>query len=176
MVNVIYALVWLIAPMIWGDWRNWQKYYSTIMFFIMGDLLYLYLLSDHFPMWKYNPHEIDDNLGLTNSHISLSIILIKYPATVLLYLSNFPKKGRFKQFGYYLLWVGIYGINEIIDLKLNLIQYHNGWSFWWSMFFNMILFYFLWVHYRNPILAWLFSFVYIAFLWVVFDVPSTVFR
>ena len=80
MVNAIYASIWL--GMLWkrGDWRNWKKYYSTILFFILGDFIYLYLLSDHFPMWRYQPANNDGKMGLTNTHISLSIIAIKYPA------------------------------------------------------------------------------------------------
>lgn len=176
MINVIYALVWLVPLWKWGDWKNWKKYYPTILFFVMGDLLYMYLLSDHYPMWKYNPPDIDRSINLTNTHISLSIMLIKYPTTILIYLSRFPKDNRKKQLLYILCWVGIYVINEIIDLKFKLIKYYNGWSIWWSILFNTVLFIILRFHYRNPILGWTLSICFIVFLWYTFEVPSSVFR
>lgn len=174
MVNTIYGLIWLAALWIWGDWKNWKKYYPTILFFILGDFLYLYLLSDHYPMWRYNPAEMDGNVGITNTHISLSIILIKYPATVLIYLSKFPKEDKKKQCLYILFWVSIYAVNEMIDVKIGLIEYLNGWNYWWSMLFNVAMFIILRVHFRNPVRAWLLSAVFIVFLWTTFDVPASI--
>jgi hypothetical protein len=101
-MNAIYALVWLGVLVKWGDLRNWRLYYPTILFFIVGDFIYLYLLSDQYPMWRYNPQGFDKGMGITNSHVSLSIMAIKYPATILIYLSKFPVGGYVKQIGYIL--------------------------------------------------------------------------
>lgn len=176
MVNAIYAAIWLGALWKWGDWRNWQKYYPTILFFIIGDLLYLYLLSDHFPMWRYNPPTIDEKVGLTNTHISLSIIIIKYPATALIYLANFPQGSLLKQAFYFIGWVVIYFVNEFIDVKLHFIKYFNGWNLAWSVLFCTIMFFIIKVHFHKPMLAWLLSAGFIFFLWNVFDIPPAVFR
>jgi hypothetical protein len=176
MINVLYALIWFVPLWIWGDWKNWRKYYSTLLFLIIGDLLYLYLLSDYFPMWRYNPPSVDKRMGLTNTHISLSIILIKYPSTVFIYLSKFPEHNWKKKLLYFFCWVFIYITNEIIDLKLNLITYSNGWNLWWSTLFSTFIFLLLRIHFRNPILAWFLSIGFMIFLWVTFHVPSTVFR
>ncbi|WP_442599707.1 CBO0543 family protein [Neobacillus sp. D3-1R] len=176
MVNAIYAFIWLFILWKWGDWRNWKKYYPTILFFIIGDFIYLYLLSDHYPMWKYNPQGFDENAGITNSHVSLSIMAVKYPATILVYLSKFPEGNHIKQIFYILCWVGFYGINEFIDTKLHLINYYNGWNFGWSLLFNAVAFIILRIHYLRPLLAWCLSVVFILVLWNVFDVPSSVFR
>ncbi|WP_078544474.1 CBO0543 family protein [Litchfieldia alkalitelluris] len=176
MINAIYASIWLFSLYKWGDWKNWKNYYSTILFFILGDFIYLYLLSDIYPMWKYEPYHIDGTMGITNTHVSLSIMAIKYPATVLIYLYHFPENNWKKQFGYLLLWVGLYSINEIIDLYYGVINYYNGWNFWWSIIMNIIIFSTLRIHYHNPILAWLMSIAFILCLWHIFNVPSTVFR
>jgi hypothetical protein len=176
MVNVLYASVWIFAMWKWGDWKNWQKYYPTILFFIIGDFIYLYLLSDLYPMWRYTPAEIDKQAGLTNTHISLSVMLIKYPATALIYLSKFPKDKLSKQILYLLGWTCLYMINEGIDYKTGLITYTNGWNIKWSIVFNMVMFLVLWIHYRRPILAWAVSILFILSLWQIFDVPSKVFR
>lgn len=176
MVNAIYAAIWLGMLWKWGDWRNWKKYYSTILFFVLGDFIYLYLLSDYFPMWRYQPADSDGKIGLTNTHISLSIMVIKYPATILIYLSRFPDQNKKKQLLYFIFWVLLYSVNELIDLKFHLIKYYNGWNFWWSVLFNMVMFYILWIHFRKPLFAWLLSIGFILFLWHTFDIPSTVFR
>lgn len=175
-LNGLYSLVWLFALIKWGDIKNWKKYYPTILFFILGDFIYLYLLSDSFPMWKYSPQGMDKNFGITSTHVELSIMLIKYPATILIYLPRFPDENRIKQVLYFIGWTLIYLFNEMIDLKLNLIQYFNGWNLYWSFLFNAVMFLILKTHHTRPLLAWFFSFLFIIFLWQVFDVPREVFR
>jgi hypothetical protein len=175
-LNAIYAALWLLAFFIWGDLKEWKKYYPTLLFFIMCDILYLYLLSDFYPMWSYNPQGIDEDIVLTNTHVNLSIMLVKYPATTFIYLSKFPKGGKGKKVLFYLAWVFIYIMNEAVDIKLNLIEYDNGWNFYWSILFNFFIFFILRVHYLKPLVAWVLSFIFIVFLWNVFDIPKEVFR
>lgn len=176
MINSLYGLTWLAILFIWGDWRNWKRYYSTILFFTLGDFIYLYLLSDAYPMWRYDPPAADKEMGLTNTHISFSIMAIKYPATVLVYLSHFPQGKLMRKVMYYLGWIVLYVVNEIIDLHFGLIDYFNGWSLWWSAVFNAVMFFILKVHLEKPIFAWLLSAIFVVFLWNHFDVPSSVFR
>ncbi|MBM7663479.1 hypothetical protein JOC85_004355 [Bacillus mesophilus] len=176
MLNALYAAIWLFALWKWGDWENWRNYYPTILYFIIGDFLYLYLLSDAYPMWRYVPPIIDEEMGVTNSHVSLSVMLIKYPATILIFLSKFPTENTWKKILYILGWVSLYGVNELIDLNLGTIEHYNGWNFWWSSLFNLVLFSILRVHYRQPPLAWLLSMIFMVILWNIFNVPSYVFR
>lgn len=175
-LNALYTFVWLFALWKWGDWRNWKSYYPTLLFFISGDFLYLYLLSDHYPMWRYNPQGIDEQVNLTNTHITFSIMAIKYPATILIFLHRFPGSSILKRILYISGWVLLYTINEIIDIKLNLIKYSNGWSLKWSIFFNSVMFTILLIHHKRPVAAWILSILFIIFLWNQFDVPSSVFR
>jgi hypothetical protein len=175
-MNAIYSLVWLVILFKWGDWRNWKKYYPTILFFIVGDFIYLYLLSDQFPMWRYNPQGYDKGVGIKNAHVSLSIMAIKYPATILIYLSKFPDHNKWKQMVYVLFWVVLYGVNEMIDLNANLIKYYNGWNLWWSIIFNLVTFIILRIHFSRPLIAWVLSFGFIILLWNIFNVPKSVFR
>ncbi|MFE8700005.1 CBO0543 family protein [Cytobacillus sp. FJAT-54145] len=176
MVNAIYASIWLFALWKWGDWRKLANYYPTILFFILGDFLYLYLLSDHYPMWRYVPADIDREMGVTNVHVSLSVIAIKYPATILIYLGNFPEGKKIKKWLYILLWVGIYTINETIDIKLNIFGYYNGWNLAWSILFTLVMFIVLRIHHTKPFHAWLLSAAFLFILWQIFDVPTSVFR
>ncbi|KKK33023.1 hypothetical protein WQ57_24010 [Mesobacillus campisalis] len=175
-MNAIYALAWIGALWKWGDWRNWRLYYPTLLFLLLGDFLYQYLLVDLYPMWKYTPQGMDAELGLTHTHIFLSVMLVKYPATVMIYLSKFPKERLIKQILYILLWIGIYSVNEFIDLKTNLMKHDHGWSLAWSVLFNTVMFTVLKIHFHKPPAAWLISILFILFLWSMFDVPGSVFR
>ncbi|MDZ5472930.1 CBO0543 family protein [Bacillus sp. 31A1R] len=175
-MNALYALVWLFALIKWGDYKNWKKYYPTFLFFVVGDFAYHYLLSDIYPMWRYTPQGFDKNIDLTNTHISLSVMAVKYPATTLIYLSKFPKENMIYKILYVAGWVCLYTINEGIDLKLHLIKHFNGWNLYWSILFNIFIFSILKIHFTRPIVAWLLSFIFIVFLWNVFNVPKEVFR
>ncbi|MCM3093890.1 MULTISPECIES: CBO0543 family protein [unclassified Cytobacillus] len=175
-MNALYAFLWIFALWKWGDWRNWKIYYPTMLFFILGDFLYLYLLSDIYPMWTYDPQGIDEKANLTNTHVSLSIIAVKYPATILIYLYRFPAGNLIKKLLYISGWVLLYTVNEIVDIKLKLIKYDNGWNLKWSILFNAVMFIILWVHFKRPAAAWELSILFFIFLWRQFDVPSTVFR
>ncbi|KAA0548993.1 hypothetical protein FZW96_03515 [Bacillus sp. BGMRC 2118] len=175
-MNALYGIIWFIALWKWGDWKNLERYYPTILFFFLGDLLYQYLLADIYPMWRYNPQGVDEDIGLTHTHVSLSIMLIKYPATILIYLSKFPLSNTLKQMCWFLFWVLLYMINEMSDRSFHLITYHNGWGFSWSILFNIVMFSLLKLHFHRPILTWILSVIFIVFLWNIFDVPSSVFR
>jgi hypothetical protein len=175
-VNALYALVWFGALWKWGDWRNWRLYYPTILFLLIGDFLYQYLLVDLYPMWRYTPQGVDAQYGLTHTHIALSIMLVKYPATVMIFLSKFPKKRFLKQILFIAFWIAIYSINEIIDLKTNLMKHDHGWSLGWSVIFNVGMFTILKIHFHRPPAAWALSVIFILVLWNIFNIPSSVFR
>jgi hypothetical protein len=127
-------------------------------------------------MWTYDPQGIDEKVNLTNTHVSLSISAVKYPATILIYLYRFPAGRLIKKLLYISGWDLLYTFNEIIDIKLKLIKYHNGWNLKWSILFNAVMFIILWVHFKRPAAAWGLSILFIIFLWRQFDVPPTVFR
>lgn len=174
-MNFVYGFLYIFAAWKWGDWKNWREYYPTILFFIIGDLLYHFLFYDYFPLWKFNPIPFDEKLGITGTHISLFIMFIKYPCTILLYLGNFPIE-RLKQFIYIGVWILIYTANELLTHSFGGINHYNGWNEWWSVLFNCAMFSLLALHHYRPLITWLLSFAFILFLWTVFGVPSSVFR
>jgi hypothetical protein len=159
LINALY----LLAGVIWGDWRNWKNYYSTILFLILGDLLYNFLLYKK-SMWVFH------DLVLPNhTMITLLAMAISYTATVLIYLGRFPE-GWKKRSLWFLLWTGIFLLFEYINSKLGFITYHNGWNMWWSVLFIGIIFIILPIHHRRPLLAWFCSIVIILSLLIIFDV------
>jgi hypothetical protein len=158
-INIFY----LIAGLIWGDWRNWKQYYPTILFFIIGDLLYNFLLYKK-SMWIFH-----DLILPNHTMITLLAMTISYTATVLIYLGKFPE-GWMKRFFWFLLWSGVYLAAEYFNYKMGFITYHHHWNFGWSVFFTIIIFLILPIHQKKPLLAWLLSIIIIISLLNIFDV------
>lgn len=160
----IILLIFLIAICYkWGDWRNWQKYQSTILFFTLGDFLYMGLTYLK-PLWDYDTNfakGIYDNL-----FVNFTI----FPCTILLFIPRFPE-GIKKQVLYILKWVVIYTSVEWLATLLHSFQQENGWTIWYSLTFNFVMFPLLWLHYKKPLLAYLGSFVVaVTILWL-FKIP-----
>lgn len=170
-MHFVYNALMLLSVIKWGDWRNWRQYYPTILFFIVGDLLKQFLLYEH-SMWSYQELYFGANAILKNhTFITLMIMFVFYTGTILIFLGHYPA-GKLKQFFWIMFWVGIYFFIEYINLyNLNLINHHNGWTIWWSLVFNIIMFVTLRIHFKNPLIAWALSFVIILALWNIFDVP-----
>jgi hypothetical protein len=170
MPHLFIQLSFLIAGYKWGDWKNWRKYYSTILFFILMDLFYNFLLY-HYPMWTL--HDSPIPLFQYEYFIILCLMFLRYPPTVLIYLGKFPN-GRLKRMGWITLWVVIYFILEVLNLHMGSVSHHNGWNLAWSFLFNIVLFVMIKIHYHRPLLSWALSFIWILFLWNIFDVPMDV--
>ncbi|MFC4558248.1 CBO0543 family protein [Virgibacillus kekensis] len=150
-----------LAAYRWGDWRNWRLYYPTILFYVLSDLFYNYALFQY-PMWRFHDGPIP--LFHYEFFIVLSFLLLRYPATVLIYLGRFPS-DKWKAVGWILFWVALYLAFEAFDYQIGLISYDNGWHIGWSLLFNLVLFSMLKIHYHRPLLAWALSAIWIVTLW-----------
>jgi hypothetical protein len=53
-MHLALAFITLLSVWKWGDWRNWEKYHSTMMYFALGNVLYNFLCANHF-LWKLKP-------------------------------------------------------------------------------------------------------------------------
>lgn len=159
LINTLY----LVAGFIWGDWKNWKNYYPTILFFIMGDFLYNFLLYNN-PMWIFH-----DLILPNHTMITILAMVISYATTVLIYIGNFPKEWK-KRILWFLLWSGLFFSIEYINSKFGFITYHNGWNIWWSTLFTAIIFLILPIHHKRPLLAWILSIVIMISLLIIFDV------
>ncbi|XJZ28824.1 CBO0543 family protein [Bacillota bacterium Lsc_1132] len=173
MATILYGLFYIGIALKWADWKNWKQYYPTILFFMVGDLLYQFLFF-RYSMWEYVPIGIDANWA-KHTHISLLIMFIKYPLTVLIFLGHLPGEKR-NRFLYILGWTLLYMVDEAIDLMTGGIVHRHGWNIWWSSLFTFIMFTFLAIHYKNPLFAWLLSAAFAIFLWNQFDVPASILK
>ncbi|RJQ24897.1 MAG: hypothetical protein C4589_12130 [Peptococcaceae bacterium] len=147
----------------WGDWKNWQIYYPTILYFIIGDLVYI-ILTYNYPLWKC------ESVIVNNTFNDLLIAVVVYPSTVLLFLPYIPEKTT-NQITYIVMWAIIYSVIEWVYYSLGYFSYHNGWNIGWSILFNFIMFPLLWLHYKKPLLAWPISMVLAFLVIIIFRIP-----
>ncbi|MET3695904.1 CBO0543 family protein [Bacillus oleivorans] len=170
---VIFTILYIIAAWKWGDWKHWRDYYPTILFLVIGDLLYQFMLHDY-SMWEFVPVGLQQ-FNITHTHVAIMEMVFKYPSTILLYLGNFPN-SRFKRIAYIGLWVIIYSTEEWFKMMQGSMIHVNGWSMHWSILFNVVMFTLLAVHHRRPLLAWVFSGLFIYFLFKAHDVPISIIK
>jgi hypothetical protein len=144
-----FALIGLISIAVcwkWGDWRRWERYYPTILYLLIGDLVSDYLLYGN-SLWAFG--SFVEKFPV----LDICITLLLYPTTVILYLSFYPG-GLMKQALYVLMWAGIYTLAEWIACHTGGFCYHDGWNIWYSLIFNMLMFPLLRLHFKKPLLVW----------------------
>ncbi|WP_377890760.1 CBO0543 family protein [Alkalihalobacillus sp. R86527] len=169
---IIGTICWLIAARLFGDYRHWEKYHHTILYFIVCDLLYNFLTS-HYPLWEYSP----SNLLPNHTTINLIIMFIIYPCTVLIYLPYMNKFNRtFSKFLFLTSWVVLYGFFEWLFTAIDLFHYHNGWTLFSSIVFDYIMFMMLYLHFKKPLLAYVISVPIIIILLLIYNVPVSDWR
>ncbi|SFB06565.1 MULTISPECIES: CBO0543 family protein [unclassified Bacillus (in: firmicutes)] len=164
MVALVYSILWILAAWKWGDWKNWSKYYPTILFASIGNLIYEVVCSEY-PMWLMEPN------GLPNRTLPiLLLVIVGMPLSVFLYLSYYPfKKSKTKQAMHIFLFVAIFVVLEYASVKLGSITYHNGWNLYWSTLFNIVMFSILRLHHTHYRFALILSAIFIGMLSIMFD-------
>ncbi|MBO0999634.1 hypothetical protein IOC57_18040 [Bacillus sp. SD075] len=169
-MHFVFTALFLLAGIKWGDWKRWRDYYPTILFFIIGDLLYSCLLYNH-QLWAYQEIFFGTHILRNDLIISLIIMFVAYPSTIMIYLGRFPQT-IWKQAFWIFLWVILCSSLELLKLKyLNLINHYNGWNIWWSVLFNIIMFSILRIHYKKPLVAWGLSFAWVVCIFYALKIP-----
>ncbi|WP_064092330.1 CBO0543 family protein [Rossellomorea aquimaris] len=158
-----------------GNWKEFHSYYSTILFFIIGDLLSQFLLYDY-SMWKFQAiSELDQSLKLNHTLISLLKMIVQYTVTVAIFIGRLPS-SLLKKVIWVGIWTGIFAITEGFTHFIGIMTYHHGWHFGWDLIFNVMMLSVLIIHHKRPIVAWIISFPIVLFLWFYFDVPYSVMK
>lgn len=167
-MTFIYTGLWILAVLIFTDWRQWKSYYPTLLFIAAVNLIEE-LLTAHYPLWRFTgPIPNMNNHTLT----SLWILLLNLPLSIYLFLYRYPyDKGILRQVLWYLLFVAIYIGMEWIAGRNNFIHYSHGWSLGWSIILDIYLFLVMRAHHSRPPIAW--GLVIIAFIFAVhhFHIP-----
>ncbi|WP_425455892.1 CBO0543 family protein [Ectobacillus funiculus] len=139
---------WLLFALLrWGDWNNIKRFYPTMLYIIICKLLYEFIAHEKFYLWKLQPDFILNFFGVVMLHACFL-----YPFSGFLFLSNYPKEFD-KQILHFLKWILIYALLEWIGFKYGTIAYYNGWSFWWSLLFDVHMLLFIRLHYVKPLWA-----------------------
>ena len=161
---LFFYAAWFIAAYKFVNIRDWPKYYKTILFFNLASAIYSLIFLHTYPLWQYK------NIFLGHTFLDLLNFIIGFPCATIIFLHYYPKKV-YKQIIYILMFMLIYTSVEFIFYRLNSIVYYNGWSIGWSAIHNLYQFPLLMLHQRNPIWAWLISFVALAIIMYVFNYP-----
>jgi hypothetical protein len=163
MYHIFLAVVSIVSCYKFGDWRNWRKYYSTILFFILSNAVYFLLTYNH-SLWLY------ETKILNYSFTDLFICITVYPSIVMLFIPKFPKK-KTKIITHISLYVAIFTIAELIGVKFGYFTYHNGWNIWLSIIFSYMLFSILYIHYKKPLYAWIIALISPHILFFLMKIP-----
>lgn len=144
MFRIILASIFLICCWKWGDWRNWKKYYPTILYYILLDFLYNMLFANY-SLWEYG--------GLFPNHSlnDIFVAIIMFPCITLLYLPYYPKKID-KQV-YILFSAILLTTMEAVAFAFGLIKYYHSWNIWCSAAFWVATFVVLILHHKKPLIA-----------------------
>lgn len=158
------AILYILVCLKWGDWKNWKKYYSTILYVIVWDLIF-YIFTQNYPLWTFN------DPVLKHTFSDLLIAFVSFPCAILLYLPYVLKKSIAKQIFHIAFWTCIFSLFEAIALALHTISYDNGWNFWWSVGADVSIFCTIRLHYEKPLLAWPLSILLFIITIIIFKFP-----
>ncbi|MCC3646658.1 hypothetical protein LIS77_13540 [Cytobacillus firmus] len=161
-MHCILVLLVSILSYIKGDWKNWERYYPTMLYISVASFIYEFISHSHFHLWELEK----GLLNLMGVHLLHNIII--NPLIGFVFLSNYPSCLKNKIF-YYARWMFLFWAAEWLASRFHFISYHNGWNIWWSFQFVAIMFPMIRLHYIHKLRA-LFLSVPIAALYLfLFD-------
>ncbi len=161
-MNIILAILIILLTFWKGDWRNWEKYYPSMLYIALSTFVYEFISHEKFLLW-----ELEKGMFLNRMNVHFVQNLIINPLVVLVYLSNYPNMGN--KLRYNFQWVTMFWLIECIASYFDVITYHNGWNLGWSLLFIIIMFPMVRLHHVNKSLAVPLSIMFTVFLMVLFD-------
>ncbi|MFP5112970.1 CBO0543 family protein [Bacillaceae bacterium C204] len=171
-LRLMLPFMYLIGTWRLSDWRNWKKFYPTILFIISVDFFISNLMHEY-PLWTFHGALIIPNHTIADFMITFT----GFPQIILIYLSRYPYHSKwYRQVVYIAIWVILEVIIESVFMFTNLISYHHGWNFGWSCLVWVFMFIGLRLHHTKPMWAWTLCFICTAFLILHFHIPITKFR
>jgi len=163
-MHIVTSLFVIIVVYFWGDWRNWKKYQSTMLYIALCNLLYNFLTANHF-LWR-----LDADFISNHTLTEMLYTFIVFPGTVILFLGRYPIKIK-KQITHNVQWILIYIIWEGFFVLTKSIEYRYGWNIWWSLAILCFMFPTIRLHEKKPLLSYILSAIAtVVFIWL-FDVP-----
>jgi hypothetical protein len=122
-LHVTIGLAVLVASFKWANWKEWERYYPSILFIMASNLLYKFFALSEFHLWKLSSQDF-----FFNSHMEVYLwhTLFVNSLLTIIYLSNFPEEDLKGKVIYILKWTILFIVIEIVLLKLDHIHYYNG--------------------------------------------------
>ncbi|KAA0549825.1 hypothetical protein FZW96_00280 [Bacillus sp. BGMRC 2118] len=164
-----FVLFFIMISLKYGDWKNWNEYYSTLLFWIIGDLLYASLLHD-FRVWEFHPVWIDHFILPTHSIIATAIAFLIYPSVIVIFLGKIPR-SILPKICWIILWAIIFEVVEIVAYLNKSITHNYGWNLIWSFIFNLLTFSLLAIHKWKPWVTWILAGLTVTLLFIIFNPP-----
>ncbi|WP_102346614.1 CBO0543 family protein [Bacillus sp. Marseille-P3661] len=165
-MHLLLSIIMIVIVWKAGNWRNWQKYHTVMLYFALGNLLYNFLTANHF-LWR-----LDADFISTHTLTEMLYTFIVFPATALLFIGNYPEdKGIGRVFLHYVWYIGWYAGIEWIFVKTGHIEYQYGWSYSWSVFFDCFMFPMLRLFYKKPLIAYMVTLLIVVFFIWWFEIP-----
>ncbi|MCX7710274.1 MAG: hypothetical protein N2484_10555 [Clostridia bacterium] len=154
----------IFAAWRWGDWKNWEKYHTTMLYVAVCNLLYNFIYSKHL-LWQLKPY-----LLYSHNVAELFYSFIVFPLSALILLSNYPSsfKGQILRI---VQFVAVYTFMEWLFYLSDKIFYSSGWSIWWSLGWNFIMFPMWMLHHKKPLIAYAASVIFVMIVLKLFPVP-----
>lgn len=163
-MHIAITILTILASVKWADWKNWRDYHASMFFISTGGMMYEYIVQEN-TLWKFHP---DFLYG--HEMVVLVYAIITMPISILLFLSHFPETWM-KRLLYIVVWSGIYILVEWILLVSGRISYQNGWKFWYSFYFDIMMFSVIALHQHKPLRAYIITLPIIFFLIFYFNIP-----
>lgn len=130
-----------------GDWKHWEQYYPTILFYIIISINES-ILTNRTVLWQFYGSSALDQIA------DYLLEFVTFPCIIILFLSNYPE-NKTRQMIYVTLYILILSLSEYGFYITNEIKYYNDWNLLWSILLYMAAFPLLILHYKKPLLAWM---------------------
>lgn len=146
-IHIIFAIILIFTVYKTKVWREWNRYYNTILFFVLGDLMYMFLFEDKL-LWRHC------SILISEKQTNCIWMFLTYPCTTLLLLKFYERqKALSRKILIILFWVIVYVIVEVLLCKFRLIHYYHGWNFYYSALFDLFIILTLVLHHYKPLWA-----------------------
>jgi hypothetical protein len=100
----IVVFLFIFSAWRWSDWKNWRKYYPTMLFMTTVSLLENIITANH-KLWMM----VNSPFATSSLANGLFVTFMSFPAVLLLFLSHYPKKNS-RKVCYVLLWASFYSM------------------------------------------------------------------
>lgn len=165
-MHISVTIFTIIIALKWGDWKNWQKYHTTMLYIAMCNLLYYFVYYGHW-LWQYKP-------DFLVNHVIADVLstFIIVPLTGLIFLTDYPDTVKGQLFRN-IKFITIYILFEMAYYLHGIFVYNYGWNIWWSLAWNCMMFPLWALHHKKPLTAYCTSIIVIIIMLILFPVSFT---